>query len=57
MKYTILLDAFSEDIFYKMEEISEGREGHKCEIEAETKDQAVERLLEKLKPFIKEQFS
>ena len=36
MKFTIFLDDFTEELFYKMEKISESREGHKYEVNSET---------------------
>jgi hypothetical protein len=56
MKLIIHLDDFSSEIFYEMERLSEGREGHKYETEANNKKEAAEKLLEKLKPFIEKQF-
>ena len=53
--YKIYLDDFTEQIFYKMEEISHGLSGHECEIVAFDKETAVNEILEKLKPFIFEQ--
>ena len=52
-QYRIDLDEFAYDIFYEMERISEGLSGHECIVNAPNKDEAVEKLLNKLTPFLK----
>lgn len=52
MKLVIHLDDdFLYEIFYEMERLSEGRDGHKYETESNNKKEAAEKLLEKLRPF------
>lgn len=54
MKYVIYLDEFTEEIFYEMEKISEGLSGHECEIEAENSEKAIDKIEEKLRPFLRQ---
>jgi len=54
-EFKIYLDGFCEEIFHKMEEISEGLHGHECLIVAEDKEEAADRICTKLKIFIMEQ--
>jgi hypothetical protein len=55
--FSIDLDDFCEDIFHEMERISDGGKGHCCEIIGATKSIAVDHLIEKLAPFLANQFS
>lgn len=52
--YTINLDEFCEDVFYKMEEISEGGRGHRYDVKAPTHGQALFKLIIELTPFLSE---
>ena len=52
MEYKVELDGFCEDVFHKMEEISEGIHSHECLIDAEDKEEAADRICTKLKRFI-----
>jgi len=39
-RFVIELDDFTETLFYELERITDGHESHKCEIDAETKQDA-----------------
>ena len=55
-KFVITLDEFAAEIFEKMEEISQGGEGHKCMMIADSQEEAADMVLERLKEFMTEQF-
>jgi len=54
MKYVGDVDDIAEKIFYKLEEISEGTEGHAVEVEAEDKKEAAVKICAELVSFIEE---
>ncbi len=56
MKYEIDLDGFTEEIFYKLEELSDYGQGHKCAINANSPIEAARTLSKKLVPFFEENF-
>lgn len=54
--YTLCLDDIMEDLFLKMEKISEGSSSHKVEIKTISNLKASEILSRKLVPFFMERF-
>jgi len=49
------LDDFCEEIFHEMESIQDGNRAHIVEFNADTKEEAVEKIMVKLKPFMVKQ--
>jgi hypothetical protein len=54
--YTLYLDNFIEEIFYELEQISDGGVSHRCEILAENEKQAADILADRLKSFLMKSF-
>jgi len=52
--YKLPLDDIVEDLFFKLEELSERNRGHYCEVEAESKEEAARKILVGLRVFIEE---
>ena len=49
------IDDFCENVFYRLEEISDKGHAHRCDIKAKNKDDAVEEVLNGLRSFIKKE--
>jgi hypothetical protein len=55
-KFRIDLDSFVEDVFYEMERVQDGGNGHECVINAISKEVAIIELYKRLSPFFEKQF-
>ena len=53
-EYIIYLEDFCEEIFYKMEKIQDGKSGHVVMFSGKNKDEVVEKIISRLKPFLLE---
>ncbi len=54
--FRIDLDEIMEDIFYELENLSEGGESHHCDISGHNKEDAAENLCKHLRPFFAQKF-
>ena len=54
--FTLDLDDITEEIFYRLEHISNQGRGHYCDIKADSRDEATNEVLEGLRSFIREAF-
>ena len=50
--YVIDIDDFCDEVFYKMEQISEAGSGHECYVTAADRTQAAKQIAERLESFI-----
>lgn len=55
-KFVFDIEDFCEDVFHKLEYISEGNQSHICEINTNTKEEAARILATSLRLFIENQF-
>jgi len=53
--FTLNLDDAHEELFFALEEISEGKRSHYCDVQANSEQEAAQKIIEALKPFIEAQ--